>query len=312
MNSAPGGKTPAVSVVISTYKRPGYLREALDSVYRQTFTDYEVIVVDDGSGPETTQTYELRDNTRLICHETPQRGCAATKNTGTRAARGRYVAYLDDDDTWYPEKLAAQVRALDENPEVALAHCHVTLVDESMRPVPEQPKPKPVPRDGLRRLAHGNFIKSPSVVMLRREVFEELGGFDEVVGGAEDWEMWMRIANKHSLYCIPEPLAYYRVHGSQLTGKSLTSRRADARVFEKMLAWARKEAPRARWAIAAGLSYRLQRLARWEAWENGSLAGVRTAMRAIRACPVDPRGYLRIPQALLLGVWGSLRRRHRD
>lgn len=302
------GGRPTVSVVISTYNRPHFLRQALDSVYRQTFSDYEIIVVDDGSGPEVTQTYQLREDTRLICHEVPKRGCAATKNTGTRASLGKYVAYLDDDDTWREDKLEKQVCVLEEHSEVALVYSYFTLVDEALNPLPDQPRPKAVPRDFFRRFAVGNYIKSPSLVMMRREAFDQCVGFNETAGGAEDWDMWARIAHKYPLHCVQEPLVNYRVHGSQLTGKYLLSRRADVAMMASLLQWVKQEAPEARMLYSMALSYRLQRLSRWEATENGLAAGMRTVMRAIAACPADPRAYLRIPLVAWLGLGHALRR----
>ena len=109
-------KTPVVSVIIAAYQAPNYLKQAIESVQSQTFRDYEIIVVDDCSGEEYTSQYYLPEEATLICHKERYGAPAAPRNTGIRAARGKYVAFLDHDDVWLPDKLAVQVQALEDNP----------------------------------------------------------------------------------------------------------------------------------------------------------------------------------------------------
>jgi len=295
---------PRVSVIISTYERPEYLRQALDSVYSQTFGDYEVIVVDDGSSEATVASYELAANTRLIKHERSRCGCAATKNTGARAARGEYLAYLDDDDIWLPHKLESQVNVLDQHPEVGLVYCHFTLVDRELEALPGQPAPKSSGGSCFDRLIRGNIIKSPSTVMLRRQVIDDCGGFREDLLGAEDWEMWIRVACRYQMWSVPEPLVLYRTHPGQLTLRMLTSRRADVQVIERVMEWAEREVPDALPRLRARLSFRLQRLSKWEARENGYSAAFRVLCRAASACPWDLRNYLRMVTSLRYALVG--------
>ncbi len=296
---------PKVSVIISTYERPAYLKQAVESVYAQTFQDFEIIVVDDGSAQETVALYELGDRARLIRHERSRCGCAATKNTGARAARGQYLAFLDDDDLWLPHKLQSQVDILDRQPEVGLVYGHFILVDQDLQPLKDQPKPKAVRGSCLTRLIHGNFIKSPSVVMMRREVIEKCGGFREDMCGAEDWEMWTRAAACCQFQSDPDPLILYRTHPGQMTLKMLTSRRADVQAMERLVEWAMQHAPGAVSRLRSALCFRLQRLSRWEATYNGYGAAARVLARAISVYPWDPRSYLR----LLTAVRYALRRR---
>lgn len=293
---------PGVSVIIPTYQRPAYLKQALGSVYNQTYQDFEVIVVDDGSGDEYTNQYELGPNTKLICHDVPKQGCAAARNTGMAASRGRYLAFLDDDDVWLPGKLEAQVRAFREAPGLGLSYCHYTLVDADLHPCTEHHHPKPVRGSHFRRLLHGNFIKSPSVVMISREVIETCGYFNDKTCGAEDWELWVRAAHRFGVQGDIEPLVLYRVHGSQMTGKMATCRRADAEAVESLIAWAQTEASEALPALKATLACRLQKLAKWEARLNGTRAGLRVLGEAIRTNPTDIRHYTRALEIVAVGI----------
>ncbi|MEN6356208.1 MAG: glycosyltransferase family A protein [Armatimonadota bacterium] len=294
------GKEPMVSVVISAYKRPAYLNQALHSVYEQTFTDYEVIVVDDGSGDEYTRQYDLGRNTRLIVHDAAQRGCAATKNTGIKASRGRYVAFLDDDDLWLPGKLESQVRAMEEHPEVGLAFCHYTLVDQDLHPLNYQRSPKKLPVDLFKRLLGGNIIKSPSAVMLRRDAIADVGGFNETLCGAEDWEMWIRVAYKYGFWSDDMPLILYRTHPKQMTGKFLTCRRADMQVMETIMKWSRRRALKSSGLVKSALCYRIQRLSKWECKHQGFFVALSLLFRAIRLRPFDVRNYSRLAESALI------------
>ena len=202
--------TPAVSVVIPTRNRPDLLDQALDSVARQTFQDFEVIVVDDCSDESPAATVERFRHTRLIRHDEPLGGPAA-RNTGIKASRGAYVALLDDDDTWEPGKLAEQVRALEgTGPNVALCYCWVDVLDEDSGKVVWRQCYTCQGR-ALEALLRGNFISMISV-LIKREVFDRVGLFDESFPSRQDWEMWVRIAKQYDFICIPKVLAYARRH----------------------------------------------------------------------------------------------------
>ncbi len=290
---------PAVSVVISTFRRPHFLNQALDSVYAQTFTDFEVIVADDGSGEDYTSQYNLRPDTILVCNPRPGCGSAITRNLGTRVARGQYIAYLDDDDIWLPEKLERQIAILESNPDYGLTYCHYVLVDSELRHLDSQPEQKSVPAYCVCWMLRGNLIKSPSCVLIRREVLDECGLFDERLLVSEDWEFFARISYRHQFYADPRPMVLYRTHGAQKTAKSVTRRRlGQVRVVEAMQEWVESDIPKVLPLLRRSLAFRLQRVARWQARDGDYRGALTTIRRSLSLYPWDYRSYGRLFQIL--------------
>jgi len=284
---------PTVTVVIPAYMNSKLTNEALESVRSQIYTDYEIILVDDCSDEETVRGYCL-DGVQLIRREI-RGGCGAARNSAFRVAKGRYIAMLDSDDIWLPDYLENQVRALEADPEVGLAYCHVTIVDQDLKPLDRQPALRILGDDAFQRMLGGNRIKTPSVVVLRREVLERCGMFDEAQVGAEDWEMWIRVTHAFKVHADPARRVLYRTHPNQLTKNRIRSREADVRVYLTALAWARTEAPEAVETIMTGLSHALHRLASQQARRIGLIKAARTLGRAIALCPTDLRCYLYVP-----------------
>jgi glycosyltransferase involved in cell wall biosynthesis len=234
---------PLVSVIIAAYGKPEYLNVAVQSVCKQTCGDYEIIVVDDCSGDDIVARYCLPERARLLCHEKRFGAAAATRNTGLRAANGEYVAFLDQDDVWLPEKLAIQVKALEQNPRAALTFCHYTAVDESLHPLPEQRRARKSVRDPLKKMIAGCFIRTPSTVLARLIAIRECGMFDESVIGTSDWDLYLRLARRYVFVAVPEPLVLYRMHPEQLHRKTAVIRSATLRVMDKTLEWVRSDRP---------------------------------------------------------------------
>lgn len=283
---------PLVSVIIAAYKAPEYLRQAVDSVIRQTFGDYEIIVVDDCSGNDYTSQYRLPQGATLICHTERFGAAAAARNTGIRAARGKYVAFLDQDDVWLPEKLAAQVKALEENLEAGLVFCHYRVVDDNLQSLGGETRPRSQVPNPLKQLIRGCFIRTPSAVLVRRDVLIDCGMMDEAVVGASDWDLYLRVARQWGFVAIPEPLVLYRMHPEQLHRHKPLMRKATIVIMEKTLAWARAERP---WMVCyirrcyCRLLRQMAR-ARWkEECEPG--AALETLKRAMAIWPWSPRTY---------------------
>ncbi len=199
---------PKVSVVIPAYNAMTYLPETLESVLRQTFTDFEVLIINDGSSDHIVQwASELVDSRiRLISQE--NQGLSGARNTGIAQAQGEYIAFLDADDLWEQTKLEKQVRCLEDNPEVGLVHAWMLLVDEQGK-FTGRVMPSYAEGDVWKQLAEKNVIACPSVIV-RRCCFEKVGVFDQSLHSLEDWEMWIRIATSYPFAVIKEPLAYYR------------------------------------------------------------------------------------------------------
>ena len=197
---------PRVSIIIPAYNRYPLLTEAVESVRAQSFWDYELIVVDDGSDDETPR---LRNDEDIRYLQIPHCGMpGAVRNRGVEAAQGEYIAFLDSDDLWLPEKLARQVPLLDAQPDVPLIHTR-----EHWRR-----GAKTVSQKGQKHVREGNIFSDalwkctigPSTVLMRKAVFEELGGFDESLEVAEDYEFWLRLTSRYLVSYLDEALTVKR------------------------------------------------------------------------------------------------------
>jgi glycosyltransferase involved in cell wall biosynthesis len=205
-----------VSVIIPTYNCVAFLPATLRSVLAQTYTDYEVVVVDDGSTDETPRVLELfrASQARIRYLSQANGGAAAARNFGLAHARGEFVAYLDADDLWYPAKLERQVAYLDAHPGVDVLHTEFTTIDDRgsiLHAGFNRETGRPVPRgrcatDLLRR-CHVQL----STVMERRDWVRRLGGFDPSLVCAEDYLRWIRLGLAGAVFgYLAEPLVKYR------------------------------------------------------------------------------------------------------
>jgi len=224
---------PQVSVVIPTHNRKGLLQEALESVAAQTFRDLECIVVDDGSTDGTAGMVSSRPGVRLIAQ--PHRGVSSARNAGIAAASGAWVAFLDSDDLWMPRKLARQVEYHEGRPDAWISQTEEIWVRKGRRQNP---------RKKHRKVGGWIFeaclplcIVSPSAVMMRRELFREVGLFDESLPACEDYDLWLRVAARFPVHLLPEPLVVKRGgHPDQLSSTVQALDRYRIRALEKALA----------------------------------------------------------------------------
>jgi glycosyltransferase involved in cell wall biosynthesis len=204
-------KNPTVDVVIPTYNGLPYLKEAVDSVLAQTYQDFILYIIDDGStDKKATQKYvkALKDP-RVNYFRKPNGGQATARNYGIRKSSSEYLAFLDSDDIWLPDKIREQVGYLNKNPDAGLVYGYHYLINEHEKVVGEVK----YNREGklFKYLVEGNRISgSGSMVMVRRSVFDDVGLFREDFLIGEDWEMWLRIAYKYQIGCIHKFLARLR------------------------------------------------------------------------------------------------------
>ncbi|HMF47079.1 MAG TPA: glycosyltransferase [Candidatus Saccharimonadales bacterium] len=206
---------PRVSVVIPTYNRWPMLGEAIESVLGQTYPGFELIVVDDGSTDDTVaQLGKYRSRLRLFSQA--RKGVSAARNVGAGEARGSLLAFLDSDDLWRPTKLAFQADFMELHPEIAVCQTDEIWIRNGVRVNPRAIHRKP---DGDIFLPSLDLcLVSPSAVIMRRDLFMALGGFDEALPVCEDYDLWLRIAIDHQVALIPEPLVIKRGgHADQLS-----------------------------------------------------------------------------------------------
>ena len=215
--------TPPVSVIIPTFNRAHVLSRAIDSVLGQSFEDFELLVVDDGSADGTAELMERygrwHPRVRYLV-QSANAGVSAARNRGMNEACGRLIAFLDSDDEWLPEKLAAQVSFFDEAPrDVGLLYGGVRTVGASTWVF------RPKTRGWIHpNLLERNVIHSTSNVMIRREVFEKIGGFQEQIPAIEDWDYWIRVAKHFAIDYLEEDQSYYYESPDELNRKSLATR----------------------------------------------------------------------------------------
>jgi glycosyltransferase involved in cell wall biosynthesis len=208
---------PRVGVVIPTYRRPELLAAAIRSVLAQTYQDFEIVVVDDNSGDDTEQVVRSFGDARIryVAHDRNRR-CGAAKNTGVRSSTSELVAFLDDDDEWLPRKLERQVAVLDQSP--AGTGVVYTGFQEFDRSTGAPLRTFLPPKSGRMLDVLGrNAVGPPSAVLVRRSCFAEVGYFDEVLEFGEDWDFWIRLAERVEFASVPEALVRYGIHSSRMT-----------------------------------------------------------------------------------------------
>ena len=212
---------PRVSILLTCYNHLAYLPACLEGVRAQTFQDFEIIAIDDGSTDGTREWLSAQSDLTVIFNE-QNLGTYATLNVALARASGEFIAVLNDDDLWAPRKLEAQIELLDTHPQVGLMHTDGYFIDGKGERMEGSPLGFEFPRtetgDVLVDLIYANKIIA-SAVLARRKCFDELGGFNESYFGSGDWEMWMRIAEKWHVGFVAEPLTMYRVHGANASHK---------------------------------------------------------------------------------------------
>lgn len=229
---------PAVSVILPTYNRLQYLRQAVDSVLAQTLTDWELIIADDGSD-EPTRAYlgtcESLPRVRVMLL-TRLGNPAAVRNAALREARGEYIAFLDSDDLWMPEKLELQLAALQASTDCRWSYTEHIRIDHAGDSINSQRNPNRVLHEGsifehLMRLQVG--VAMPTV-MARKELLDGSGGFDEQQGLHEDHQLWLRLSLMSKIAVLRQPLACIRRHNEHFSSDGIRSFEARRRALEKI------------------------------------------------------------------------------
>jgi len=203
---------PKVSVLLPVWNAERYLAGAIDSVLAQTFTDFELLVVDDGSTDGSGALIRRHRDRRILRIENEKNlGVTRSLNLAIQRARGRYLARMDADDRCAPERFERQVAFLDAHPRVALVASRARRIDE--RGAPLGVLDTPVDGEMLRRRVRlGNCIVHGSV-MMRADAVRALGGYDEAMERAEDYDLWLRIVQLHEIAALPDLLYDWRDHG---------------------------------------------------------------------------------------------------
>jgi glycosyltransferase involved in cell wall biosynthesis len=270
-----------VSVVIPAYNAERFVSESINSALAQTHSDVEVIVVDDSSTDGTARVLE-RYGSEIRVHRQPNAGAATARNAGASLATGEWLAFLDADDLWERTKLERQ---LADSAAAAWAYSNRTNFG-SRGDVPVLQSDVTAMHDGdvFIQLLSENFITSSSV-LIRRELFRQLGGFNTQLRNAEDWDLWLRVAERHPIAYCAEPLVRYRFHSG---GKS-RNHRAMAVARRAIIARA-LDLPRGRqlpWTLRRRIWSETWRTNGWDADQAGARAdALRHYAKAVVAWPL--------------------------
>lgn len=212
-------KEPIVSVIIPTYNRAHLVGRAIESVLNQTYQGFELIIIDDGSKDNTVEVinkFQQKDNRIIYLKHDKNKGGSAARNTGIKASRGEYIAFLDSDDEWLPEKLEKQINVFKKSSD------NIGLVYSGYYEVLEQngevlSKIIPIFKgDIYKNILKSNILGSPTP-LIRKICFEKAGLFDETLLSCQDWDLWIRIAKYYKFDFLKETLAKYYIHGNQIS-----------------------------------------------------------------------------------------------
>lgn len=231
-----GASAPIVSVIVPTYNRLRLLKETVSSILTQTFTAFELILVDNMSSDGTEAFVKSIDDKRVRYFRNPNNGViAVNRNLGIRNARGRFIAFCDDDDLWVEDKLATQVRFMDSNANAGLSFGYAE--DFGLTPSSGLLRFPKNESDGIKSfesLFLGNKIATLTV-MVRKVCLDEVGLFDEdpELKALEDYDLWLRVARRYRIACVGQVLGKYRIHALSVSRNEVFENKKLLKLFEK-------------------------------------------------------------------------------
>lgn len=228
---------PLISVVIPVYNGEKTIRETIESVINQTFEDFELIVIDDGSQDSTLEIVKSIPDSRLKVFSFPNAGLAASRNRGIKLACGDYISFIDADDLWIPDKLESQLQALQDNPQAAVAYSWTDCIDE-FGDFSRRGNHITIQGNVYAQLLLTDFIENGSNLLIRAQAFQKVGYFDESLPAAEDWDMWLRLAANYEFVVVPSVQVLYRLSASSMSANVVRQEAACLRVIERAFAQA--------------------------------------------------------------------------
>ena len=267
---------PGISILMPVFNGAAYVNQAIESALAQTYQDFELIIVNDGStdnSAEVIRPYLADPRTRYL--EQPNGGVAAARNAAIRVAHGRYIGFLDQDDLWLPEKLDLQVQYLHGHPDVGMVHANQSYIDSDSRHtrLPFDDGFAKVSGWCFRDLFIRNRI-AVLTVLARKSALDSVGPLNETIPGGDDYEMWMRISKHFPIGHLDRILAHYRTHGSNVSNDNFRMTRTVLGAIQSIL----RRYPEARKELGADvvdarlfeLNYQLGGWYMWKAQDHAS------------------------------------------
>lgn len=237
MSVAGHPEMPQVSVILPTFNRLPYLRAAVESVFAQSYADWELVIADDGSDEETRGYLRSLASSRVRTLLLPHRGNPSlVRNVAVRAARGRYLAFLDSDDLWAPTKLTRQIDALGDGASGGWSYTGCDLIDPSGRRLAIDTRSTPGPTGWIfEPVLRLQVSISMATVVAERELIEAIGAFDEQQLFAEWQDLCLRLALRSEAVALPEVLCSVRLHAEHYSGDRVAAQVGWMRLYEKMV-----------------------------------------------------------------------------
>ncbi|MDY6782131.1 MAG: glycosyltransferase [Cyanobacteriota bacterium] len=221
-----------ISIIIPVYNGEKTIEKTLNSVFQQTFQDIEILIIDDGSQDKTLEIVNKTGESKLKIHSQKNSGQAAARNKGIELAKGEYIAFLDADDLWTPDKLERQLNSLQTHPEAAVAYSWTDYIDESGSFVQHGRKIS-AEGDVYSELLTNNFIENGSNVLVRKSALDEVGNFETSLPPAADWDMWLRLAKCYPFVVVRAPQVLYRVSSSSSSSNLVKQETQCLRVIDR-------------------------------------------------------------------------------
>lgn len=223
---------PLISVIVPVFNGEITIRDTIESVLNQTFSDFELITIDDGSQDSSLDIISQIPDSRIKVFSYSNAGLAASRNRGLAQASGEYISFIDADDLWTQDKLEAQLNALLANPQAGVAYSWTDYIDESSQFL-RRGSHISVNGDVLEALLLVNLLENCSNPLIRREAINSVGNFDESLPAAQDWDMWLRLAARYHFIVVRSPQIVYRVSSSSMSANVFRLEAATLQVFEK-------------------------------------------------------------------------------
>jgi glycosyltransferase involved in cell wall biosynthesis len=223
---------PRISIVIPAHNSEKTITKTIDSVLKQSFTDLELIVIDDGSQDKTLEVVSKINDPRIKILSYPKAGANVSRNRGLSLAQGEFVSFLDADDIWTSDKLASQIQALENNSKAKVAYSWTNYIDDDDKFLLTGTH-LTANGDVYEQLLITNFLESGSNPLICKEAILKLGGFDESLSAAQDWDMWLRLAEKYHFICVPQPQILYRIRANSLSSNLHRQEKACLEVLKK-------------------------------------------------------------------------------
>ncbi|QIR40370.1 glycosyltransferase [Tolypothrix sp. PCC 7910] len=223
---------PLISVVIPVYNGETTIKQTIESVLTQTFSDFELIIINDGSQDNTLTIIQSLSDNRIQIFSYPNAGLPVSRNRGLSHAVGKYVSFIDADDLWTNDKLESQLKILENNPAADIAYSWTDYIDEQGNFLCHG---NHLTFNGnvYEQLLISNFLENGSNPLITRQALIEVGGFDPSLKSAEDWDLWLRLAVRYLFVAVSSPQILYRVSGNSMSANILNMEDACLQVIER-------------------------------------------------------------------------------